>query len=64
MDIKKVLVVGAGQMGSGIAQLAVQSGFEVLLNDVEEKAVTGAKEKISQQLGRKKAKGQLSARLF
>lgn len=61
MDIQKVLVVGAGQMGSGIAQLAAQSGFEVLLNDVEEKAVTGAKEKISQQLGRKKAKGQLSA---
>lgn len=33
MDVKKVLVVGAGQMGGGIAQVFAQSGFEVLLYD-------------------------------
>ncbi len=61
MDICKLLVVGAGQMGSGIAQLVAQSGIEVLLNDVDEKVALGAKEKIRQQLDRKKAKGQLNA---
>jgi 3-hydroxybutyryl-CoA dehydrogenase len=33
MEIKKVLVIGAGQMGGGIAQVFAQNGFEVLLND-------------------------------
>lgn len=33
-EIKKVLVIGAGAMGSGIAQVTAQSGYEVLLNDV------------------------------
>ncbi|HLR41309.1 MAG TPA: 3-hydroxyacyl-CoA dehydrogenase NAD-binding domain-containing protein, partial [Virgibacillus sp.] len=34
MEIKKVMVIGAGQMGSGIAQVCAQAGFEVLLNDL------------------------------
>ncbi|WP_085994011.1 3-hydroxybutyryl-CoA dehydrogenase [Oceanobacillus senegalensis] len=38
MSINKVMVIGAGQMGSGIAQVFAQSGFEVLLNDVKEEA--------------------------
>jgi 3-hydroxybutyryl-CoA dehydrogenase len=33
MEIKKLMVVGAGLMGSGIAQVAAQNGFEVFLND-------------------------------
>ncbi len=33
MEIKKVLVIGAGQMGGGIAQVFAQTGHEVLLND-------------------------------
>ena len=36
MSIKKIGVVGAGTMGTGIAQVAAASGFEVILNDVEE----------------------------
>lgn len=39
MDIKKVMVVGAGQMGSGIAQVIAQTGFQVLLNDLKDKAL-------------------------
>lgn len=37
MTISKVGVVGAGSMGSGIANLAAISGFQVILHDVEQK---------------------------
>ena len=36
MDIKKIGVIGAGTMGTGIAQVAATKGFHVLLHDVEE----------------------------
>ncbi len=36
MDIKKIGIAGAGQMGSGIAQVALNSGFEVVLNDISD----------------------------
>jgi 3-hydroxybutyryl-CoA dehydrogenase len=34
--IKKIGVVGAGQMGAGIAQVAAMNGFAVILNDISE----------------------------
>ena len=40
MEIKRIAVIGAGQMGSGIAQVAAQSGFPVQLHDVDEEKVT------------------------
>ena len=33
MEIKKLMVIGAGQMGSGIAQVAAEAGMDVVLND-------------------------------
>jgi 3-hydroxybutyryl-CoA dehydrogenase len=36
MDIRTIGVVGAGQMGGGIAQVSLMSGFKVLLSDVSE----------------------------
>ena len=39
MAIKKVLVIGAGQMGSGIAQVMAQGGMEVVLQDIEQRFV-------------------------
>lgn len=39
MDVKRVMVIGAGQMGSGIAQVFAQAGYEVILNDLNEEAV-------------------------
>jgi 3-hydroxybutyryl-CoA dehydrogenase len=39
MTIKKVFIVGAGLMGSGIAQVCAQSGIDVILNDISHEAV-------------------------
>lgn len=39
MNVNNVLVIGAGQMGSGIAQVCAQSGFSVTLHDVNEEQV-------------------------
>jgi len=35
MNVQKIMVIGAGQMGSGIAQVCAQAGYKVLLNDVK-----------------------------
>jgi lactate dehydrogenase-like 2-hydroxyacid dehydrogenase len=43
MEIKTIGVVGAGQMGSGIAEVALTSGFYVLMRDVSKEAVEKAK---------------------
>ncbi|MFE3574198.1 3-hydroxybutyryl-CoA dehydrogenase [Lysinibacillus sp. NPDC059133] len=36
MGIQKVMVIGAGQMGSGIAQVCAQAGYDVKLNDMKQ----------------------------
>lgn len=38
MNIQKIMVIGAGQMGSGIAQVCAQAGYDVLLNDIKEES--------------------------
>ncbi|WP_134702066.1 3-hydroxybutyryl-CoA dehydrogenase [Ammoniphilus sp. YIM 78166] len=57
MKIEKLMVVGAGQMGSGIAQVLAQSGLSVLLNDVTDERVQKGIEKIAKQLTREVEKG-------
>ncbi|WP_078597822.1 3-hydroxybutyryl-CoA dehydrogenase [Evansella clarkii] len=52
MDIKKVMVVGAGQMGSGIAQVCAAAGYEVVLHDINEEAVEKGLSRIKKQLQR------------
>jgi 3-hydroxybutyryl-CoA dehydrogenase len=47
MDIKKIVVVGAGAMGNGIAQTAAVSGYQVTMTDVDEKALERGKATIS-----------------
>jgi 3-hydroxybutyryl-CoA dehydrogenase len=58
-NIEKVGVIGAGQMGSGIAYVCAQSGFEVKLNDVAEERVNAALATINGLLSRQVAKGQM-----
>ena len=59
VNIEKVGVIGAGQMGSGIAFVCAQSGFDVRLNDVAEERVRAALATINGLLSRQVAKGQL-----
>ncbi|MHB9144889.1 MAG: 3-hydroxybutyryl-CoA dehydrogenase [Symbiobacteriia bacterium] len=57
MNINKVMVVGAGQMGSGIAQVAAQAGLEVILRDVEDRFVQKGLGVIQKNLSRDVEKG-------
>lgn len=54
-------VIGAGQMGAGIAQVAAQAGFEVVLRDVEERLLERGRATISKSLAKLHEKGKLGA---
>jgi 3-hydroxybutyryl-CoA dehydrogenase len=56
INIRKVGVIGAGQMGNGIAQVVAQAGFEVLLNDVSGERIKSALATINGNLSRQVAK--------
>jgi len=58
--IKKIMIVGADQMGSGIAQVCAQSGYDVLLYDIDEKFTKRAIEKITHFLSRGVDKGKIT----
>ena len=58
-QIETVGVIGAGQMGSGIALVAAQAGYEVRLNDVAEERINAALATINGLLSRQVAKGQM-----
>ena len=57
--MRRIGIVGAGQMGHGIAQTAAQSGFDVVLNDVQSAALERGLKSIDKQLGRLVEKGKL-----
>lgn len=52
MAIQKVMVIGAGQMGAGIAQVCAQAGFDVLVNDRNEEALDKGMKNIAKLLTR------------
>ena len=60
MTIEKVQVIGAGQMGSGIAQVAAQAGLGVHLADVEQEMVEQGLETIKKNLSRSVEKERIS----
>ncbi|MBW2037443.1 MAG: 3-hydroxybutyryl-CoA dehydrogenase [Deltaproteobacteria bacterium] len=52
MMIEKIGVVGAGQMGAGIAQVAAMNGFSVILNDIKDEFLQRGRERIEKSLSR------------
>jgi len=60
MEIKSIGVVGAGQMGSGIAHVCALAGYEVLLNDVSREALDKAMTVIDRNMDRQVRSGKIS----
>lgn len=52
MEINKIMVIGSGTMGSGIAQVMAETGYQVILNDIKQEFLDKAIEKIAKQLDR------------
>ena len=59
MDIEKIGVAGGGLMGHGIAQVAAQAGYQVVLKEVDRERLDKAVGKIEKQLARAVDKGKL-----
>ena len=57
---KKVMIIGAGTMGSGIAQVFAEHGVNVILNDIKQEFIDGGMKKIDKQLTRKVSKGKMT----
>jgi 3-hydroxybutyryl-CoA dehydrogenase len=62
MKIKKVGVVGCGLMGSGIAQVCAQSGYHVVVSEINDALLNKGMASISSRLAREVDKGKLSAK--
>ena len=60
MAISKVLVVGAGTMGGGIAQLCAQQGLDAVVTDINQELSDKAKARIEKGLSKRVAKGKIS----
>ena len=61
MDIKKVAVIGAGTMGSGIAQVSAAAGYEVCLTDISQPQLEKAFANIKSSLSKFVQKGKMSS---
>lgn len=57
MAIKKICVLGAGLMGSGIVQVSAQAGYQVAMRDIEQRFVDGGMNTIKKNLAREVEKG-------
>lgn len=58
-EIRTVGVIGAGQMGSGIAHVCALAGYDVLLNDVSAERIDAGVELIGRNINRQVARGQV-----
>lgn len=62
MDFKKILVVGAGVMGRGIAEVFATSGYKVLLMDITDEIARNGVEGIRKSLERVLDKGEIEGK--
>ncbi len=60
MEVKKIGVIGAGQMGNGIAHVMAVAGYDVVINDVNQAALDGAIATIQKNLSRQASRGKIS----
>ncbi|WP_375174538.1 3-hydroxybutyryl-CoA dehydrogenase [Pseudooceanicola sp.] len=60
MEIRSVGVIGAGQMGNGIAHVCALAGYDVLLTDIKQEALDGALTQIDRNLGRQVSRGMIT----
>ena len=60
MDIKIIGVLGAGSMGNGIAQVAAQAGYQVVMRDIEDRFVETGLKAIDKFLAKSVEKGKLT----
>jgi 3-hydroxybutyryl-CoA dehydrogenase len=60
MEIKKICVLGAGLMGSGIAQISAEAGYEVSMRDIEDRFVQGGLNIIKKNYERAISKGKMN----
>jgi 3-hydroxybutyryl-CoA dehydrogenase len=60
MEIKTIGVIGAGTMGNGIAQVAAEAGYDVIMRDIEDNFVHRGMSTINKNLGRAVDKGKKS----
>ena len=59
-QFKKVGIIGAGQMGNGIAHVAALAGYTVVINDLQTAAIEQAIQKIDGNMGRQVARGRIT----
>ena len=59
MEIKKVGVVGCGQMGSGITQVCAQAGYQVIVSEINDELLVKGLKYIDSRLGRDVEKSRL-----
>nr|WP_285890774.1 3-hydroxybutyryl-CoA dehydrogenase [Mesobacillus maritimus] len=60
-QVEKIMVIGAGQMGSGIAQVCAEAGYQVTLNDLKPEFVERGLGVITKNLTRQVDKGRITA---
>jgi 3-hydroxybutyryl-CoA dehydrogenase len=60
MELKKTAIVGAGLMGTGIAQVMATAGYPVALKDISDEVLNKSKSKIEKSLSRAAAKGKVT----
>jgi 3-hydroxybutyryl-CoA dehydrogenase len=61
MEIRTIGVVGSGTMGNGIAQVAAQAGYNVIMRDIDDKFIQAALKSIDKFLSKSVEKGKMTA---
>ncbi len=60
MEIRKIGIVGAGQMGNGIAHVMSLAGYDVMLNDISDDALSNAMELMKNNMERQVSRGKIT----